>query len=128
METRLRRPRSQTLTLTTDPDGFVDLTDHVQEALERSGVDDGQVTVFCADQGCSLLVQEREKGLMLDIRETLQRLATRRAGDHRRLIGSPSVVLPALGGRLRLGKWQRVLLIETEAPRPRTVLVNVVGR
>ena len=128
METGLRGYRSQELTLTTDPGEFVDLTDQVQEAVGSSGIADGQVTLFCREQGCSLLVQEREAGLMADIRQTLQRLRARRAGDHRPLIGSHSVVLPAVEGQLRLGTWQRVLLVETEASRPATVLVQISGR
>jgi secondary thiamine-phosphate synthase enzyme len=124
---RLVAHRTQQVTLTASSEGFVDLTDEVEQALERSGIDDGQVTVFCSDRGCALLVQEREKGLMLDIRTTLQRLGAGRSADAGSLIGSSSVVLPAVAGRLRLGTWQRVLLVETEAARARTVHVHIVG-
>jgi thiamine phosphate synthase YjbQ (UPF0047 family) len=43
------------------------------------------------------------------------------------MLGSSSVVLPATDGRLRLGVWQRVLLVELEAPQQRRIVVQVVG-
>jgi thiamine phosphate synthase YjbQ (UPF0047 family) len=43
------------------------------------------------------------------------------------MIGSTSVVIPAVDGRLRLGTWQRVLLVELDEPARRSFLVQVVG-
>jgi secondary thiamine-phosphate synthase enzyme len=127
MKTGLRGHRSKCVAVTPPPPGFVDLTGDIERELELSGISDGQVTVFSVDRGCALLVQEHESGLLVDIEQTLKRLSgdTR---DLRGLIGSTSIVLPAAGGRLRLGTWQRVLLVETDGPRARTVLVHIVGR
>ena len=128
MESELRGHRSSCVTLTPSAPGFVDLTGDIEQELERSGICDGLVTVFSAGKGCSLIVQERESGLLVDIEQTLNRLSAVRRTDPRGLIGSSSVVLPAADGHLRLGTWQRVLLVETDAPRTRTVLVHIVGQ
>ncbi|HYZ47138.1 MAG TPA: YjbQ family protein [Actinomycetota bacterium] len=128
MEATLRDYRSQHVARTRAIPDFVDITGDVAGALEGSGISDGHVRVLAAEQGCSLLVQERESGLLFDIAEALRRLG--RSGGHAPwgVIGSSSVVLPAVDGRLHLGTWQRVLLVETRSPRPRTVFVHIVGR
>jgi secondary thiamine-phosphate synthase enzyme len=128
MESGLRRHRFSCVTRTPSAPGFVDLTRDIEKELDRSGISDGRVTVFSRDEGCSLIVQERESGLLIDIEQTLHRLSAMRKTDPRRLIGSSSVVLPAVRGRLQLGTWQRVLLVETDAPGARAVLIHIVGR
>lgn len=128
MTSQLRSHARECATITTSAPDFVDITDEVEEILARSGISDGHVTVFSPHEGCSILVQERESGLFVDIHQTLQRLGTGDVVERRAVVGSPSVVLPAVAGRLRLGMWQRVLLVELGEPRRRSVLVHVVGR
>lgn len=107
-----------------DAPGFVDITDSIEAALVDSGIRNGQVTVFAPGEGCSLLVNERESGLLHDLRTALGRLDD---GWPRSIIGSASVVLPAMEGRLGLGMWQRVLLVELDEPTARPVVVQVLG-
>jgi secondary thiamine-phosphate synthase enzyme len=106
---------------------FVDITDGVQSALNRCGIDNGQITVFAPAPACSLVVNERESGLFEDVRVAITRLSDDAEHDRRTLLGSSSVVLPAVDGRLRLGIWQRVLLVELEAPKAREIVVQIVG-
>lgn len=101
---------------------FVDITDEVQSALTASGIGSGQVTVFAPHRDCAILINERESGLHTDIRAALERL-----GGKRTVVGSKSVVLPAMDGELRLGQWQRVLLLELEAAQERSIIVQIVG-
>ena len=100
---------------------FVDITDEVQEALTASGIGSGQVTVFAPHRDCAILINERESGLHTDIRTTLERL-----GGRRTVVGSKSVVLPAMNGELRLGQWQRVLLLELDHAQERSIIVQIV--
>jgi secondary thiamine-phosphate synthase enzyme len=106
---------------------LVDITDEVVTALEASPVRDGHVTVFTDTPGCALVVNERESGLLRDLRSTVERLRAAGEDDARTLLGSSSVVLPATGGRLRLGTWQRLMLAELEGPSDRRVVVQIVG-
>jgi secondary thiamine-phosphate synthase enzyme len=106
---------------------LVDITDEVVEALNTSRVSDGHVTVFADGPGCALVVNERETGLLRDLRSTVDRLRATSSDDVHTLLGSSSVVLPATGGRLRLGTWQRLMLAELEGASDRRIVVQIVG-
>lgn len=111
--------------VTAAPPEFVDITSQVEDALEASPVADGQVTIT-APPGCAIIVNEFESGLLSDIKRTLERLGATSNGSEPR-IGAVSVVLPASEGRLRLGRWQRLLLVELEKSTERSVSIQVVG-
>lgn len=112
---------------TTGSPEFIDVTDEIVEELSRSGIRSGMVTVFSLQDSCALVVNERESGLLSDIKLALERLDVEHARNRKTMIGSTSVVLPAVDGRLRLGTWQRVLLVELDEPAPRAFLVQVMG-
>ena len=106
---------------------FVDITDEVTEVLAASGITDGHVTVFAREHECALLLNEHEHGLWTDLRATLERFRKEHPDERRATIGSSSLVLPAVDGRLHLGMWQRLLLVELERPSERSVHVQIVG-
>ena len=106
--------------------GFVDITERIQELLDESRIGAGQVTLFSPSAGCSLIANEFESGLLKDIETTLARFGGP-GSNGRPSIGTTSLVVPAVGGRLRLGTWQRVLLVELEAAGSRSVIVQIVG-
>lgn len=131
---------------------LVDMTEAVDAEVRRSGVGDGVVHVWCPHTSCGLSVTELEDGLHEDIEAALERLAPvaghyvhddmarrhqnlepdeRRNGwSHIRglLATMPYVVAPVAGGRLALGQWQRLFLVELDGPRPRrTVQVQAWG-
>ena len=125
-DAQMRTHQSRFDAVTTVAPDFVDVTDEVADAVSRSGIHDGQVTVFCGDLECSLLLQERESGLLIDIEQALHRLGYN-GGGRRSFVGTPSVVVPVRDGRMQLGVWQRVLLVELGWPRPRSVAIQIVG-
>jgi secondary thiamine-phosphate synthase enzyme len=106
---------------------FIDVTDDITDAVKASGVAHGRATVFASDDSCSIMVNERESGLLSDIKRTMERMA---AGDGSRssaVVGSSSVVLPVIDGKLRLGTWQRVLLVELKQATDRSVDIQIIG-
>jgi secondary thiamine-phosphate synthase enzyme len=105
---------------------FVDITDDVQRLLGESGIEDGQVTVFSPQPGCSLVANERETGLLDDIKTAMQRIGAS-SKNGQTIIGSNSLVVPAVKGLLRLGTWQRLLLVELKEPSSRAIVVQIVG-
>ena len=108
------------------PLGFVDITDDVQRIVEASGVSSGRATVLRDDGGCALVLNEQEKGLHADVQATIERLGAGN-GSGPPPVGSASLVLPVHNGRVYLGTWQRILMIELEEPCQRRLSVQVVG-
>lgn len=106
--------------------GFVDITDQIEEAVARCGVGDGRVTIVRPDDGCALIVNERERGLHADVQATIQRLSQNN-GNGPPPVGSATLVLPVVGGRIHLGTWQRILMLELDEPRKRSIEIQVVG-
>jgi secondary thiamine-phosphate synthase enzyme len=107
--------------------GFVDITDEIQDTIDDAGVEQGQATVFSPTPGCPLVINERESGLLIDIKSAIDRLEDSAGASPKAMVGAPSVVVPFVDGKLRLGTWQRVLLLELEEPGPRPVVVQIVG-
>lgn len=117
--------RSECTVATESSLEFIDVTDEVERALVNSEVSDGHVTVSVPD-GCAIVVNEYESGLISDLKRVIGEIKESANGSEPQ-IGSPSVVLPAVEGRLRLGRWQRLLLVELGEPAHRRVNIQVVG-
>lgn len=116
---------SERTVVTTAPPEFIDITHEVDRALESSLVSEGLVTIS-VPTGCAIVVNEYESGLISDLKRVLGELK-RSANGSEPSIGSSSVVLPAAEGRLRLGRWQRLMLVELEKSTDREVNIQVVG-
>lgn len=121
------RTHQETCTVSADTQlGFVDVTDEVQRVVGSCPVTNGRVTVLRGDDGCALVLNEKETGLHADVQAAIERLAGDQ--DHRPLpVGSASVVLPVVDGQVYLGTWQRILMLELDVPSRRPLLVQVVG-
>ena len=131
------------LRFSTAGDGdVIDLTDGVQSVLDSSGVESGIVSVFVPGSTAAVTAMEHEPGGVQDLRATLDRLIPAEGRyEHNRLnndtnshahiraaIVGPSETLPVRGGRLDLGTWQQVVLIDfDDRPRQRTVVVQVLA-
>jgi len=124
-------------------DHVVDLTAQLQAAVAGTGVRTGQAALLVHGSTASLTTLEYEPGLAEhDLSAALERVAPQGAGyqheqtwnddnghSHVRasLIG-PSLALPIVEGRIPLGTWQQVVLVDSDTrPRTRTVHMSVVG-
>ncbi|MEX2247137.1 MAG: secondary thiamine-phosphate synthase enzyme YjbQ [Dehalococcoidia bacterium] len=129
---------------------FIDITEDVIRVVEAAGVQFGQVTVFSQHTTAAIKINENEPLLLRDLARTLCQFApsnayyehndfSRRtvnmnedecANGHahcQHLFLGTSETIPVVDGRVTLGQWQRVFLVELDHPRMRRVLVNVVG-
>ena len=130
--------------------GFSDLTDELRRAVKDSGVTDGLAVVFCRHTTCALLVNEWEDGALADFAERLQALIpgeiyyahddlARRPDveEHERpngrshvmqmVVGGTSHAIPVSAGEPMLGRWQRLVLVDLDEPKPRSVVFQVIG-
>jgi secondary thiamine-phosphate synthase enzyme len=121
---------------------IVEITDRVQAAVAEAGVDQAQATAFVRGSTAAITTMEYEPGGVHDLQALLDRLIPVRGDyEHNRLnhdtnshahqrasIIGPSEVVPVLGGRLALGTWQQLVVIDfDDRPRERTVVVQVAS-
>ncbi len=127
---------------TSAKDEIVDITAKVQDIVSRSGIEEGLACVFVVGSTAAVTTVEFEPGLAKDLNDAMNRLYPKgidyehhkRWGDgnghsHVRasLVG-PSLTVPVVRGRLRLGTWQQIVFLEFDnKPRSREVAVHVVG-
>jgi secondary thiamine-phosphate synthase enzyme len=120
----------------------VDITAGVESVVASSGFTTGLVSVFVPGATAAVTAMEYEPGGVHDLREALARLVPSDGPyEHNRLNGDtnshahikaaivgPSETIPVRDGRLELGTWQQLVLVDfDDRPRQRTVLVHVVG-
>ena len=121
---------------------IVDLTEGVARIVGTTGVERGLVTVFATGSTVAVTTMEYEPGGVHDLQALLDRLIPS-TGDyeHNRLnhdtnshahlraaVIGPSETIPIVDGRLALGTWQQVVLIDfDDRPRRRTVTVHVLS-
>ena len=131
------------LSLSTRGDAdIVDITDGVQRVVSTAGVDEGIASAFVRGSTAAITTMEHEPGNVADLRGVLDRLAPANAdSEHNRLnhdtnshahqrasMVGPSEAIPVVEGRLALGTWQQLVLIDfDDRPRERTVFVQVVS-
>ena len=129
--------------LSTRGDGdVVDLTEEARAAVAEAGVGDGQLTAFVRGSTAAITTMEYEPGGVHDLRAMLDRLIppdgdyehnrlnhdTNSHAHQRASIVGPSEVVPIVGGRLALGTWQQLVLVDfDDRPRERTVVVQVTA-
>ena len=129
--------------LSTRGDGdTIDITGALEAAVGAAAITDGQVTAFVRGSTAAITTMEFEPGGVEDLRALMERLVPA-AGDyaHNRLnhdsnshahqrasVVGPSEVIPVLDGRLALGTWQQVVLLDfDDRPRERAVVIQVAG-
>lgn len=132
------------------PTQFVDLTDEIQAFVTNAGIVTGVLNVQTLHTTNALIVNEHEPLLLTDMSALLQRIAPadaeyrhdditlrtvncvsgERPNGHshcRALLMAPAVSLNVVDGRLRLGRWQRLFLVELDGPRSRQLSVMLLG-
>jgi secondary thiamine-phosphate synthase enzyme len=129
------------LRLATQGDAdIVDITAEAQAAVAAAGAEEGQALAFVRGSTAAITTMEFEPGGVADLRSMLERLIPAEGEyEHNRLnhdtnshahqrasVIGPSETVPVVGGRLTLGTWQQLVLIDfDDRPRERTVVIQV---
>jgi secondary thiamine-phosphate synthase enzyme len=111
---------------------LVDLTDDAARFLAEIGATDGLLTVFVPHATAGIVVVELRAGSETDVLATLERLlphddrwrhrhgSAGHGADHVvSLLATPSLTVPVRGGRMTLGTWQSIALLDPNADNPR---------
>jgi len=119
-----------------------DITEIVAAALADSSLRAGIVTVFIVGSTAVVTTIEFEPGAVADLNGVLERIAPRGAdyrhhlrwGDDngsshvRAAMLGPSLTIPFADGKLLLGTWQQIMLLECDLrPRKREIVIQIVG-
>jgi secondary thiamine-phosphate synthase enzyme len=134
---------SSSFVIGTQGRGTYEITDEVQEIVERTGLRRGLCTVYVHHTSASLIVCENADP---DVRSDLERYFARLAPDGdpvfehtvegpddmpahvRTILTQTSVTIPIVDGRCDLGTWQGIYLWEhRSAPHRRRLTVSLVG-
>ncbi len=143
---------THTLTTPGAPE-LIDITDAVVAAVRKSGVKNGTVTVYVKHTTAAIRINEKESGFIEDFKDYLTKTfpahnyyrhndmkiraenidcdddrcdKNGHAHCQHMLLGT-SETIPIVDGKLTLGRWQRVFLVELCSPRKREVVFQVIG-
>ncbi len=119
---------------------YINITDEVEKALEKSGVKEGMILVSAMHITAGVYVNDAEQGLIEDIDEWLERLAPfkedyrhHRTGEDngdahlKNLIIHHEVIIPVTEGKLDFGPWQQVYYAEFDGQRRKRAIIKVMG-
>ena len=115
----------------------VDLTDRLQSVIHQAGLQEGLCTVFVTHTTAAVTTGEIGEGTEQDflqiVEQMIPQIRFRHAHDPSHAwshmassILGPSLTIPVSGGKLVLGTWQSVMLVELDGPRDRDVHVNLI--
>jgi len=123
---------------TTAPKQIIDLTDTIQGLIQKANLNQGLCSVFVSHTTAAITTGEIGEGTEQDflqiIEEIIPRIQFRHAHDPSHawshmassLLG-PSLTIPVSAGRLVVGSWQSVMLVELDGPREREVSVTLLA-
>ena len=133
--------RTTTIELSTEGGGdAIDITAELRRAIAAAEIEEGQASVFVRGSTAAITTMEYEPGGVEDLAAMLERLIPSEGQyEHNRLnhdtnshahqrasVIGPSLTVPVTGGRLALGTWQQVVLLDfDDRPRQRTIVVQV---
>ena len=121
---------------------ILDITDDLRRCIERSTLTDGVLTAFAPGATAALTTIEYEPGLLEDLPAFFEKLAPQEypyrhhhtwhddngSAHIRAALVGPSISVPLVNGRLTLGTWQQVVLVDFDTrPRDRRLVVQIVG-
>ena len=135
--------KDYTLSLSTQ--GYchvINVTDEVRDKIRESAIESGTVTVFVVGSTAGVTVVEYEPGLVKDLEELFDKLAPPTLDYHheqtwhdgngfshvRASLLKPSLVVPMVSGKMRLGTWQQIVVLDFDnGPRTREVAIQIMG-
>ncbi len=122
--------------------GHYDITSEVKRFVADAGIKNGLVVVAVKGSTGAITTIEYEPNLLKDYEELMERIAPKNKsyhhtltwGDHngfshlRSSLQKTSLTIPVVSGKLFLGTWQQIMVINfDEVPREREVLIQVIG-
>ncbi|MDP3143464.1 MAG: secondary thiamine-phosphate synthase enzyme YjbQ [Candidatus Omnitrophota bacterium] len=121
---------------------IIDVTEKIEDLLKKSKLKNGIVNISCMGSTSGITTCEDEQGLLVDLKNTIERLIPRHKGyehdktlddgnahSHLRssLFGS-TITVPFVNAELKLGTWQQIVFLEFDnRPRQRKIALQFLG-
>lgn len=134
---------TKTISVDTKADtDLIDITGLVLEAIEKSKISSGIVTIFVAGSTASISTIEYEPNLIKDVKQAIERIAPsdieyehhKTWGDDngkshvRATLMGPELTVPFKNKKLLLGTWQSLVLLDFDTrPRKREIVLQIMG-
>lgn len=121
---------------------IIDITPWVEKEVKSSKIEEGICLIFVAHSTCAITAIEYEDGLIKDLKRVLENIVPmntnyehcKKWGDcngyaHvRAALMNPSLVVSIEKGKLLLGRWQQIVLIDFDnRPREREIIVKIIS-
>ncbi len=121
---------------------IIDITNQVETVLRKTGLKNGNLTLFVSGSTAGITSIEYERGLLKDLPEAFEKLAPAGGTYHhdaawgdgngyahvRAALLGPSFTVPFNNARLLLGTWQQIVVIDFDnRPRRRNVVIQIIG-
>jgi len=133
--------RAEISLCTKEREEIVDITGHVVEAVEKSGISDGIALVFPHHTSSAVYISDSDRSLTGDFGGILAELAPegreyahdltdhkKNAYGHIRAnLAGHHIVIPITGGRPDLGVYQTIYYAEFDGRREKEVIIKIVG-
>jgi secondary thiamine-phosphate synthase enzyme len=122
---------------TTTKREMIDLTARVADIVARADVAEGLCSVYTPHATAAIVINENDDpNVCVDVLDALDRLVPAGIWRHDRVDGNaashiqatilgPGETIPVREGKLLLGTWQAVMLVELDGPRDRRVVVTL---
>jgi secondary thiamine-phosphate synthase enzyme len=129
---------------------FLDITDEIKSFVKECGIKNGLINVQSMHTTAAVVLNENEPLLIEDMKENLRKIAPKDypykhndftirtvnmclgecANGHshcQAIYLTPNVVVNLTEGKIQLGTWQRIFLVELDHDRPRQVQIQIIG-
>jgi secondary thiamine-phosphate synthase enzyme len=118
---------NKTITIETTGQGFYELTNQINQWVDDHNIDAGLVNVFCRHTSASLIITENaDPDVLLDLAQFFKQLAPEKPSLYRHgmegpddmpahiksVLGGVNLSIPIVSGKLALGTWQGIYLVE----------------
>lgn len=130
--------RHKLIVKTNRHEQVIDITERINEVLQKYTVDSGTCNIFVTHTTAGLATGESGEGTDKDLMEVMEKIVPRinfrhmhnpsHAWQHMAAsLAGASLTIPFENKRLILGTWQSVLLLEFNGPRERMIRVSIVS-
>ena len=121
--------------------GLVNITPQVEQALQKSGIQEGLILINAMNITASVFINDDESGLHQDYENWLEKLAPEKPysqyqhngyednGDAhlKRTIMGRETVVAVTEGKLDFGTWEQIFYFEFDGKREKRVLIKIIG-